>query len=345
MLITTVTQDNRSLFEAMAPAEWLDPLELPGRCVVGAIEEDEEGGYAAGVLVFDMEELMLEDDTYLITAALRWIYVDQQARGRGVGNALMEEYFRIIQESRVAYLETCDIPMGEEYDELCAFLEDWGFTFTVSDVYEAVVPLGELLSAPFFSGKVNMPVEPLSESPAERLFEELEAYEDLPMVRSNLNELLPFCDLDVSCAYWDRQKLRGVLLVLSSQNGNLEPVLMRSTAPNPQIVISLARFAGQMAGEKYPPDKPVKINCRMQASASLVDYFLPGLQPVLMRRGVCDSIGLWPQEEETPMLSEEEEEEALRQFYADAKPEENEGPEEDEREEPGENIPQEEGER
>lgn len=336
MLITTVTQENRSMFEAMVPEECFNPLDLPGRFVIGAIGEDEEGQYAAGVLVFEVGELMLEDGSVLITADLRWIYVDPQARGRGAGDALMEEYFRIIRESGVVYLETCDLPLGEEYDELCAFLEDWGFTFTVSDVYQAVIPLGKLLSAPFFGGGVSLPVEPLSESPAELLFRELERYEDLPMARSDLSELLPFCDLDVSCAFWDRQKLRGLLLVLSSPNGNLEPVLMRATVSDPRVVISLARFAGARAGEKYPPDQPVKIDCRMQAASSLVDLFLPDLQPLLMRRGVCDSIGLWPPEEETPALTEEEREEALRLFYEDAKPEE------DEDGEPEENAEQEE---
>ena len=88
MLITTVTCENKALFESMAPAQWFDLLELPGRFVLGAIDEDDQGQYAAGVLVFEVEEISPEEDAYLIAGTLRWLYVEPQARGRGVGDAL-----------------------------------------------------------------------------------------------------------------------------------------------------------------------------------------------------------------------------------------------------------------
>ena len=55
MQIVTVTEQNRSLFEQMVPEEFFDPLDKPGHFVLGAIGEDEEGLYAAGVLCFQVE--------------------------------------------------------------------------------------------------------------------------------------------------------------------------------------------------------------------------------------------------------------------------------------------------
>lgn len=322
MLITTVTCENKALFESMAQAQWFDLLELPGRFVLGAIDEDDQGQYAAGVLVFEVEEISPEEDAYLIAGTLRWLYVEPQARGRGVGDALMEEFFRVIGETGGVHLALCDVPMDAEYNELCAFLEDWGFTFSIGDVFETTLPLGELLSNSFFSGNPGLPVVSLSESPSLALSREIDRYTELPSVRSDLPELLPFCDMDVSCALWDKLELKGLMLVLASPNGSLEPLLMRSLSSDPRIVMGLARFAGQKAKEKYPMEKPVRLVCRTQAASSLISFFLPDMQPLLMRRGVCDYAGLWPQEENAPELSEQEEEEVLREFYEGEEPSE-----------------------
>lgn len=149
MEILLIDNDSRNIFDNLAPTEFFSPFDLPGRYRLGAVDENEKGLYAAGVLIFDVQE---SPDKSGAEAVLQWLYVAKDTRRRGAADSLMSELLEVLSATGVEKL-ICNLPMEDDYDFLCAYLEAWGMQFTLIDRYECTISLKELLKHPTFQGK------------------------------------------------------------------------------------------------------------------------------------------------------------------------------------------------
>lgn len=284
MLITTIEHTARAVFENMIPAEISALLDMPGYYTLGAIGEDEEGEYAAGVLVFAVKDGFNGEEN-IIGAELEWLYVAEEARRRGAADALMEEMLRVLEEAEIEFLR-CDVPMGEEHNLLCAYLEAWGMHFTYMDKYECTAPLKEFLKRPFFRRKAKARVMPLRSFQAETVVKSVRQFQQMHLIEQDLEAAIPHCDLDVSCGIWEDGAIKAMLLARSLGETTLELMVARSLKGSVEQIMDLLLFAAEQAVKHHSPDVMIRIRCRVAVVGDLIAKFLPDAQPLLVRRGV-----------------------------------------------------------
>lgn len=286
MQIQTLLIDERSRnrFDNLAPREFFSPFDLPGRFRIGAVKEDENGLHAAGVLVFDLLE---RQDEVGIEAVLQWLYVAKDSRRLGAADSMMSQLLESLADAGVERL-VCDLPMEDDYDFLCAYLEAWEMKFTLLDRYECAIPLEELLKNPFFQNRPGRQVIPLSNCFQSSLLRKIEQFQELPDVPSSLNAYLPECDSQVSCAYIENGDIKGLTLLRALDATNLELLLFRPLGKSAKYMQDMLLFAALQAKEKYPPKTLIHMDCHTESAASLIAYFFPDLQPRLVRRGTFE---------------------------------------------------------
>ena len=284
MFVTSINASNSALFAPLAQKKWFTPIDYPGRYLLGAIGEDEQGKYAAGVLVFEIREGGNGEED-LIAAVLQWLYVAPEFRRRGAADALLQELFRILSKTPVEAV-ICDLPMGDEYRELCACLENWGFEFTPVNVYELNTTLGALGALPVFQKQPRPHTMALRHAPKQLLNDALRRLENQWFLPDDLYERIPSRDEDLSCVICGKNAAEGLALVCSDGEGGLELLLMRAFSDAQRNSIDLLTFAGRAAMSKYPPETPVRIVCRSEATAGIIHHMIPGAQPFLVLRGI-----------------------------------------------------------
>ena len=285
MLISTIIEKNKSLFEKLIPETIYAEIEMPGIFALGAIGEDDKGKYAAGVLIFSIDDGTNGEEN-LTAATIKWLYVAEEFRKNGAGDALMKEFFRIMDSASIEQV-LCDVPMPQEYDFLCAYLEQWGFEFSLVNIYEMTVELREVLENPLI--RDHKPTEntvPLKAISASYFRQVMLHFKQMPNVLYSLSLDLNDYDTDLSCAFLADKDIVGIMLVRNQPSGDLEILLMRAFASIGKAMSNMMLFAAHAAADKYSPDTKVRIVCRIDAAASVIEKLFPDKQPLLVRRGV-----------------------------------------------------------
>jgi GNAT superfamily N-acetyltransferase len=272
---------HKEAFENLIPPDIYGRIAEEDRFAFGAIWEDEDDDFAAGALVFSVDTGSngVED---LTAATIQWLYIAEDFRCKGIAEALMRELFRVLEGAGVAHL-LCDIPVPEEYDELCAYLESWGFEVDLTDVYEAEITLKELLDHPVFAGLPSPAgfLPPAKISPVYFRKYMANALEK-PYVLDSLDINADSYEKNISCVQMVGGEVQGALLLKNRPSGNLEALYLRGT--DSEAVLNMIRFSVHAASRSYPPDTKVHIVCRMAATAAILDKLFPHLRPLLVRR-------------------------------------------------------------
>ena len=164
MIITSVVKSNRAPFMNLAPKELMENLDLEERFALGAIDNDENGKFASGILIFDVWEGSGGGGNS-IAAVLKWIYVSKEGRRRGAADAMMKKMLDLLGGNGVEAV-ICDLPMDGEYNLLCGYLEEWGFDFAIQESYELEVPLRKLNRPPFTEKLQTDSIVPFSALPS-----------------------------------------------------------------------------------------------------------------------------------------------------------------------------------
>ncbi len=284
-MIIQITDTTAEAYEHMVTPEQLYPLEEPGHYCLGAVEEKDGELTAVGILIFDVLEGTNGVDVD-IAAVLNWLYVEEAYRGRGYGNALMEELYRILNGARI-YPLICDVPFPAEYNGLCAFLEDWGLEFALVDKYEFRTTLGEVRRNKHFEGKKPvgkvLSMADLNSQEWKQLKKELEKE---PM-HLEFVENPHFYDRELSCVYHSGGRIQAIFVARSYEGTILIPELLLGFTPNCSAQLyQLLLYALDKTEGKYGDDVEVLVCCQTAGSAALIDGLFPDAEPELVRRGV-----------------------------------------------------------
>lgn len=294
-MIIRITETTVKAYEHMITPEQLYPLDRPGHYCLGAVTEKDGKETAAGILVFDISEGMIGDES-AIAAQIQWLYVEEDFRNQGIGNALMTELYRILNQAEV-FPVLCDIPFPEEYNELCAFLEGWGFTFRLIDKYEWKTTLENLKQNKNFAGKkITGQVISLEDLKPVEWNQLHKLLQDEPQVL----EILQTKDLyepQISCVCWKNEKIQSLFLVCRGAEDQLIPELLLGFPTSSSAdIYQMLLYALDRAEKNYPAHTQVLISCHTASSANLIAYLFPDAQPELVRRGIYT--GDWEEEEE-----------------------------------------------
>lgn len=302
MIITTIDPKNEAVFADLIPEDLFEKMKLPSVFALGAIAEEEQR--TAGVLLFSVEEGVSGEEE-LIVATILWLYVAPSYRGTGAADLLMETFWDVMDKSEVENI-LCDVPMSEEYNELCAYLESWGFQFFLWDQYELTVQLQDFLELPALKGKPGAGIKPLRMVDKADFRRFLDRVRMLPGVLQELPEISSAYEEDVSCVHMDDMGIDGALLVQKTSSGTLEVLLFRALSNQQQNMGMLARYSLGAAVEKYSPETPVHFVCRLEAMANVIDKMFPDASPLLVRRGCYYNGPEGPEMEEETEAAEEE---------------------------------------
>ena len=128
MLVTSIVEENKVLFQDLIPRYLLEGLKEDNRFGIGLLDvnEKENTAQAVGAVVFDMLDGTNEEDEDLMTSLIRWFYIGEEYREQGAADMLMKEYLSVIKNSGQQYV-MCDLPLAAEYDQLCSYLPTWDF--------------------------------------------------------------------------------------------------------------------------------------------------------------------------------------------------------------------------
>lgn len=284
MLIITVTEKNRFLFEKMAPEEFFDPLDKEGHFVIGAIGEDEEGWYAAGVLIFDVAIGGIDEDI-VMAGFLKWLYIGSEFRNRGAADALMQEMFRLLAGSGIEAV-LCDLPIDMEYVEFSGYLRRWGFEFDLVDVDEVRVSLDILMKKPDLCGNPSENVISLNNAPVEMIENGTNLAVRQKNIAPDLEERVRLCDKDISCITVEDNKVVGMTVVNRLAESVLEITFLRTFPYNPKNMVDMIYFISGKIKNKYKPDTEIRFTSRNDLTVKIIQHLLPDAEPLLVYRGV-----------------------------------------------------------
>lgn len=283
MVISSLTAASAAPFARLLPASELGRV-LDGRAYgLAAVAGTQDAPEAAGVLVFSVEAGS-DGEKDGIAGILRWLYVAEAQRRSGVGEALLREFFRIADGSGIEHL-LCDVPMPEEYDGLCFWLESWGFDFSLTDVYEAETTLGALLQNRAVAGGDGAGVLPLGGISIGSFRTLLARLRELPDTPRDLDGRYEYYDPEISCVTLANGLPDGALLVHRDAQGALELEVLRSMSAVPHDFGRLVAFAAKAAARTLPPETPLRYLCRTDGARNVTAKLFPDLRPLLVRRG------------------------------------------------------------
>lgn len=285
MFIVTVDKKNRFLFEHMVPEEFFDPLDKEGHFVLGAIGEDEEGMYAAGVLVFEVVD-DYDGETRILAGELKWLYVAEEFRNRGAADTLMEEYFRLLAHSGIE-LAMIDLPFGTRYDELCMYLEGWGFSFFLTERFEFRVTMQEIISIPELWGKASQNVVPLYKLEKEELKKVIRKAEELDDIDRDFRDKIRECDKKISAVVYRNGEIKGLAVIYPVASDILEVSFFRMFEKEAACMKDLIYYMGEQMLKKYGEQVQIRGLCRNEVSANMISKLFPYVQPLLIHRGLC----------------------------------------------------------
>ena len=285
MFVVTVNEKNRSLFEHMVAEEFFDPLDKEGHYVLGAIGEDEYGMYAAGVLSFDVID-DYDGESRVLIGLLRWLYVAEEFRNRGAADALMEEYFRLLAHAGIE-LAILDLPFNTQYDELCMYLEGWGFSFFLTERFELRVTMEEVKAVPELWGKASTNVVPLHKLDKEELKRIIRKAEELNDIDPDFRDKIKGCDKNVSSVVYRDGEIQGLAVIYPITSDILEISLFRMFEKNASDMKDLFYYTSEHILERYGEQVQIRGLCRDVVSANMIGKLFPHIEPLLVHRGVC----------------------------------------------------------
>lgn len=285
MFVVTVDEKNRHLFEHMAPEEFFDPLDKEGHYVLGAIGEDEQGMYAAGVLAFDVIDDYDGEDRLLI-GMLRWLYVAEEFRNRGAADALMEEYFRLLAYAGIE-LAVYDLPFNTEYDGLCMYLEGWGFSFFLTERFELRLNMQEVIDIPELWGKSSHNVKPINSLDKEEIKQVIRKAEELDYIDPDFRDKLKGCDKKISAVVYRNNEIKGLAVMYPLASNILEISFFRMFEKEAAGMKDLIYHVTEQMLERYGEQVQIRALCRDEISANMISKLFPHIQPILVHRGIC----------------------------------------------------------
>ncbi len=288
-MVFEITKEIAPVYKHMIEPEMLYPLEFPGRVCLGAAKEEEGGRVPTGILSFDVSQGVGELEDFVV-ANLTWLYVAEEYRQEGVATELMETFYQIINDtmSDTEFIPiVCDLPFPEEYDLLCAFLEEWGFEFKLTDRYTIRGPLKHFLEIDgLFEEKKSKQVKAFDELTKEE-WEELryllkESPDNLEYVGNSA-----LYEEKLSCIYKKNDRIAGVFLIRKVDGTILIPELLTIfDAKDSKGIRWMISYAMQSALEEYSEEIEIIIDCKTKAVANIIAYMYEEAEPILVRRGL-----------------------------------------------------------
>lgn len=141
LLVSRISGENMPVFSGLLTEDLREDIQLGRFDAIGALRDNGNDIVCAGTLVYELNAVPPENELVML---IRWLYVDEDWRSRGVANALLGELAARMAAFRISALQV-DIPAAAETSQIALdFFRAWHFTFTTGIESELVVSLKDI---------------------------------------------------------------------------------------------------------------------------------------------------------------------------------------------------------
>lgn len=217
-LTSNISKNNAGIFSSVISADIRDEIET-GKCfAIGAIRSDGNDSYGVGALAYYYDEDM-DGETVL---RVKWLYVDEDWRKRGIARALMIEILYIASVKNISAVSV-DFEVGEYQNTFGNILTQLHFDFSAGVSPESALTIGDVSRDNKLSGyadrtTVFSELADIEASEAIRRFLEKNGYKGF-LAGSGIKE--GYIDKDTSCFIGKPEAPEGMLLSHKYPSGRI----------------------------------------------------------------------------------------------------------------------------
>lgn len=283
-MLAEITKNNADNFKALVPRIELQRLEKDeDRFGIGYM--DDPDGFPDGVLLFKLDMEPDEEDELHPIAEISYFYVREEARDMYVGTYLFSTLIELSEDTGIEALK-CDVPMGFEYNLLCNVLENYGFDFSLTEVFEFERPLKDFMDSPHLKNASEVDVMPLYEVPPKAFATVMEAFiKNEKYADYDLSYDMEYYETELSTLVVEGNKITAMFLVKMDEEGRIVPVLIWSGKNSSDVYSGMIVEAVDAAFGKYGKKAIVKITIHNRLSLRLIERLFEDFKPYLVRRG------------------------------------------------------------
>ena len=277
MIYSEISTSNIRSFLHLVPAWLLGRLSDPNVLGLGAVD-DSSKHIPEGAVVFEVEPESRE-------VALKWLFVRESLRGNGIGSGLMDYFFEKISEIDYNQI-TADIPEIDMAEEVQALLSLYRFRFEKAIEGNVLQPFNELIKNPSLASahphKDYVSMGSIDIKDTMRFLMSLKNNDKAKHALMDINSI----DKKISCVHRVQGGVDGAFLIKKHMGGMLEPMFLLSKNIDRTAPLRLLRGSIYMVRQHYPEDQAIYLNCFENSLGGLLDYIVPDIHPVNVRRGV-----------------------------------------------------------
>ncbi len=282
--VTRISKKSAHLAKNVLPKKIADRLDDENMIALAAIRSFEDKRYAAGCIVYHLEESVKDKQTVFVD----WLYVAEQFRNDDVANSLMAQMFLQLADTKVDAV-FFDYDASEvETQPVLNLLRNWHFALSVIPDYYHTVSLLECQEAlgEKKSGK-DIDVKSLSEIDRDLFKDYLKEAVSEP--DSHYDEFLPSLsfdsfDAELSCYTEDNGRITGLFLIDKDVFGRLEVLMLRADSEN--VKEALLHRALDRAIDEYTELFAVRLPMRDDEEAQVLSQYFKEISPYALMRAV-----------------------------------------------------------
>lgn len=278
----TVFEDEIKYYKALAPQSMLLDLADNGNYMLGAVDES---GKAVGALGFEMVQEISEENPYVV---IKWLYVDEKQRSKGIGHGLINEMVSVLDESGMSDLRV-EIPYPDTYNDITGFFKENGFDFIYTDSYEFRSSVEKLRKNELLNKKVNsLKIVPLSKVSRGIYIDGVRNLARLQLKEKASRVILEREEYDeeLSMAYIEDDMLKGIYLVKKMHDSSLLSGNLFCVKQNIGVIsYNLLKEFVKTADNKCPAGTIFRIRCQREPSRRLMELLIPDWMGEIIRIG------------------------------------------------------------
>ncbi len=283
-MLVEVTKKNAANFKAIAPQGELSRI-VNDVNYFGIGYADDADSFPDGILIFHPEKETDDAGEVHTVLVITYFFVRESARDMYVGTYLFSNLVDMSEEIGVEAIR-CDVPMDFEYNLLCNVLENFGFHFEVTEVFEFEVSLGKVVELKTFKKSPAEDADLLCDISPKDFSQGLgRLVKEKDIIDYGLSSNIEDYDTELSTVIMQGKYMKGVFLVKQGTDGSIEPVLLRASDNSSQTYYRLIHGALVSALGKYGKRGTLMIRLHNDAGLRLLSGVFKDYTPFIVRRG------------------------------------------------------------
>lgn len=233
-----LTKENIAGFSTVLSKDMADEIACGKSFGFGAVRSKGNDAYGVGAIVYEMAE----ETKGQIDFRVKWLFVNEDFRGRGIVHALLGDLMEAANQNGINHI-TADIPLSNEWLLVLGnVLSDWRFDMDTKLFSEGIIRVGDIERPPRLAAKVNgvkglNEVKNTTDTLMVKRFLTKRAYHGYL-----LQEDLPddYIDRNLSCFYGDESDPSGMLLAHCTPSGRVKTVFLEGESE--EVTVALISY-------------------------------------------------------------------------------------------------------